>query len=357
LDVERAVNMPAQERHPSGAAWSCGCRFLQHRGRGTSHSREITAHFCARTARYPYGHAGPGRVQSVHGVASRSAPGKALSVLHTPVTEYPVTVSDSSPDGAAWRATAAYLYVLQLDGPSLAWEYVRRNVDYRRDWQTRIRDHAAAARWDLQVLEDPQLDARAATPLWLAREPVSTRSTSHAWDLREIDELAVWTRAGGRLFHDGERVLLMDPRCRRAAICASPRALAHLRMLQARDGVLAGASQREIAIGLFGDDRVTSQWLPDSALRAQVRRYLQRARAYSSGEYRALVRPVVVTARVSKSSLTSPSQPEQTHGQRRSPAEPLPSATEPATMPSEPWELTQPYVRRCESNGEGTGHR
>jgi len=106
------------------------------------------------------------------------------------------------------------------------------------------------ARWDLRVLEDPQLDARAATPLWLAREPVSTRSTSHAWDLREIDELAVWTRAGGRLFHDGERVLLMDPRCRRAAICASPRALAHLRMLQARDGVLAGASQREIAIGL-----------------------------------------------------------------------------------------------------------
>jgi len=208
------------------------------------------------------------------------------------------------------------------------------------------------ARWDLRVLEDPQLDARAATPLWLAREPVSTRSTSHAWDLREIDELAVWTRAGGRLFHDGERVLLMDPRCRRAAICASPRALAHLRMLQARDGVLAGASQREIAIGLFGDDRVTSQWLPDSALRAQVRRYLQRARAYSSGEYRALVRYIVPTTRVSKSSLISTSRPDQTHCQCRGPAEPLRGAIEPATMPSEPIKHVAPRYLTADEAAE-----
>ena len=37
----------------------------------------------------------------------------------------------------AWRASAAYLYVLLLEGPSLAWEYLRRNPDYRRDWHAR----------------------------------------------------------------------------------------------------------------------------------------------------------------------------------------------------------------------------
>jgi len=33
-----------------------------------------------------------------------------------------------------WYPTAAYLYVLHLDGPALAWEYLRRNPNYRRDW-------------------------------------------------------------------------------------------------------------------------------------------------------------------------------------------------------------------------------
>ncbi|MCV6302477.1 transcriptional regulator domain-containing protein, partial [Pseudomonas aeruginosa] len=33
-----------------------------------------------------------------------------------------------------WYPTAAYLYTLHLDGPALAWEYLRRNPSYRRDW-------------------------------------------------------------------------------------------------------------------------------------------------------------------------------------------------------------------------------
>ncbi len=32
-----------------------------------------------------------------------------------------------------WYATAAYLYVLHLDDPALAWEYLRRHPDYRHD--------------------------------------------------------------------------------------------------------------------------------------------------------------------------------------------------------------------------------
>ena len=43
-----------------------------------------------------------------------------------------------------WYPTAAYLYVLHLDGPALAWEYLRRNPDYRRDWLRRHRQPDAA---------------------------------------------------------------------------------------------------------------------------------------------------------------------------------------------------------------------
>lgn len=32
---------------------------------------------------------------------------------------------------------AAYLYVLSLDGPARAWEYLRRNDRYRDAWQQR----------------------------------------------------------------------------------------------------------------------------------------------------------------------------------------------------------------------------
>ena len=31
--------------------------------------------------------------------------------------------------------TPAYLYAMNLDGPGLGWEYLRRNPGYRSDWQ------------------------------------------------------------------------------------------------------------------------------------------------------------------------------------------------------------------------------
>lgn len=65
-----------------------------------------------------------------------------------------------------WYPTAAYLYVLHLNGPALAWEYLRRNPDYRRDWLRRRRWPDAAQAWSLRLLEDPALDARDAHPAW-----------------------------------------------------------------------------------------------------------------------------------------------------------------------------------------------
>ena len=53
-------------------------------------------------------------------------------------------MADSS--AAHWYPTAAYLYTLHLDAPALAWEYLRRNPDYRRDWLRRRRRAKLRAR-------------------------------------------------------------------------------------------------------------------------------------------------------------------------------------------------------------------
>ena len=72
----------------------------------------------------------------------------------------------ADPSAEHWYPTAAYLYVLHLDGPALAWEYLRRHPDYRRDWLRRRRRPDAAQAWGLRLLENPALDARDAHPAW-----------------------------------------------------------------------------------------------------------------------------------------------------------------------------------------------
>lgn len=54
--------------------------------------------------------------------------------------------------GASWRAAAAYLYALDLDGPALAWEYLRRHPGYRAAWLNapRQRQASSAHRWGLR---------------------------------------------------------------------------------------------------------------------------------------------------------------------------------------------------------------
>ncbi|MFS2099472.1 hypothetical protein ACCC97_10955 [Variovorax sp. Varisp85] len=48
---------------------------------------------------------------------------------------------------APWGVSAAYLYTLSLDGPALAWEYLRRHPQYQRDWARR---GASFERWGLR---------------------------------------------------------------------------------------------------------------------------------------------------------------------------------------------------------------
>jgi hypothetical protein len=49
----------------------------------------------------------------------------------------------------AWQASAAYLYVLHLDAPGVAWEFLRRNPAYREDWQRVGHDTLDASHWGL----------------------------------------------------------------------------------------------------------------------------------------------------------------------------------------------------------------
>lgn len=60
--------------------------------------------------------------------------------------------------------------------------------------------------------------------------------------------------------------------------------------LQALDGMLAGASHRDIAIALYGKDRVASDWRADSDyLRQRVRRYLRTGKDFLESGFRSFL--------------------------------------------------------------------
>ncbi|QEE24951.1 DUF2285 domain-containing protein [Rhodanobacter glycinis] len=243
----------------------------------------------------------------------------------------------ASSTAAWWHPIAAYLYILHLDGPALAWEYLRRHPDYQHDWRCRHR-HAAltAHRWGLCLLEDPAHDARDATPAWM---PDPDRLLQILPDTGGATPFRLWRFPGHKhLVHDGTRLLLtcrLADRILRAALaptlqdgmaCAyavragdrlrarwraggaeltlldgaqaaaaaarsrpGATALGHLRTLQALDATLAGASQREVAEVWFGRAVVAAQWHGDSDLRAQVRRAIRRGQAFMRGGYRHLL--------------------------------------------------------------------
>ena len=222
-----------------------------------------------------------------------------------------------------WYPTAAYLYVLHLDGPQLAWEFLRRNPDYRLDWLRRRRRPNAAQGWGLRLMEDPALDARDAHPAWFPDHDGVLQVHPDADAPPDAGAFEFWNVPGRKhLVHDGKRLVLTAhwPGCcarlvlapgladgmaclyaRRscatpcihyralataldaltaasvavpvAAVRArpTPAALQELHTLQALDAVLAGASLRQVAEGLFGADAV-ADWHADGGLRSKVRR-------------------------------------------------------------------------------------
>ena len=108
-----------------------------------------------------------------------------------------------------WHPGAAYLYVLHLDGPALAWEYLRRHPGYRRDWQRRRRHPETAQRWGLRLLENPVLDARDAHPAWFPDHDGVVQVYPDADPPPDAQRFAFWHIPGRKhLIHDGRRLVL-----------------------------------------------------------------------------------------------------------------------------------------------------
>ena len=244
-----------------------------------------------------------------------------------------------------WACSAAYVYVLHLDPGSRAWEYLRRNPRYMHDWMhyRRSPSQRIAVRWGLASLVDPRLDARQVSPVWgigdvapvtLVRDEMLHARTA----LDVVGRFSLWRLAGrkslveegggirlvlnssatnmqlrlGGHLSEGDRFAyqipaIADERAVRTALTEfrglmlagrnrAPPAerpdradLFHMRALQVLDGLAAGASQRDLAVALFGGAAIARGWEPDAALRAQVRYLIRRARALMAREYRSLI--------------------------------------------------------------------
>ena len=263
----------------------------------------------------------------------------------------------------SWACSAAYAYVLHLDPASRAWEYLRRNPRYQRDWAhyRRSASQRVAGRWGLAALVDPRLDARQVSPVWVigTAPPVTLvrdEIHSHRKDVTDPERFSLWRLAGRKaLFDDGGGLRLVvrlfsqevqvrlgdrltsgdrfayqipaagDDRAAWIALTAFraliPAAgggqessrerpgrvdLFHVRALQVLDGLAAGASQREFAVALFGAAAVARGWQPDGAIRAQVRYLIRRAQALMAGKYRELITAGLVASRSRRKASSSP---------------------------------------------------
>lgn len=84
--------------------------------------------------------------------------------------------------------------------------------------------------------------------------------------------------------------------CRRRSFARSlfppdPRIDRWLLLLRVHDGLRSGASHREIAAAVFGDEHVAEEWPGASdSLRSQIKRLVRDARAMARGGYRSLLR-------------------------------------------------------------------
>lgn len=66
------------------------------------------------------------------------------------------------PEGSSWRDAARYDYLQQLPPAEVAWEFLRRNAEYARDYARAARNKDAAsndaltARWGLRFRDKPE---------------------------------------------------------------------------------------------------------------------------------------------------------------------------------------------------------
>ena len=247
-----------------------------------------------------------------------------------------------------WRDEAAYRPLLDADRSVLAWEWLRRNSDYRRAAGTALRRHRPnrgmilkeqpeAAIWGLHAFEDPRLGAPTARPVWRAEAYrqvllAVAEPSAGAGDLFELDRvkgLATLVRGAGGAEHlllsdgfTGVRLdvvrgsLLLGPvmlnsrlpgfgRVEKSILLlrrlvalwetgsvarslhSSDRVLPrHVLTLRAHDAVVGGANQREIAARLLSLEARKERWrVTVPSVRSRVQRLTRAARVMPGRGY------------------------------------------------------------------------
>lgn len=215
-----------------------------------------------------------------------------------------------------------------LDVPGFAWEFLRRNPDYRREFASVAagRSRALDARWGLRFPADPEVGATEADVFWrpeiapgivvplapgetcgrsivLSLPPGRARAAEDGVHIRLAAGLQVLLRgldqASGPMVvllaydgHFGLRVRAAEAldRASRGRPPLKSRLTTAQRMRLARslvalDGRLRGESYRVVAAGLFGEKAVTDEAWRTASLRATTIRLAQAGRALMEGGY------------------------------------------------------------------------
>jgi hypothetical protein len=242
-----------------------------------------------------------------------------------------------------WSDAAAYAPLLQVERAGFAWEWLRRDAEYRTAANEAIAarsplgprpEEIAAALWGLHAFEDPHLGAPAARPLWRAeRHELVLSARGEPWSGADgfdlgplIDKATVIDAASVQhlLLSDGCRSIRLDVagvdllsgpvrlhyrlsgmEAAEGPLLALRRLLALVRsrvfsralhppearaarlvaMLRAHDAVQAGATQREIATVLLSAQAGEERWrVRAPSLRSQVQRLVRGAASMARGQ-------------------------------------------------------------------------
>lgn len=253
-----------------------------------------------------------------------------------------------------WRNAGAYSYTEKLTRAGWAWEFLRRNSAFRADYarvveasgphrskRIGVREMRALNPWGIAWCDPPHVSALDAIVFWQPRMgthvlelQVSTLAPECESDTSLQDTVAravklhspgcchlllcdglfrLQLRLRGQFRRNGR--LVMPVAFPRSALKArlrllscfhefvhsgklaakyfpkDPRRVRFLMVLRALDGENAAASHQEIAVALFGLERVQSSWNdPRGHMRDSIRRALKRGRTLMKGGYIRILR-------------------------------------------------------------------
>lgn len=241
-----------------------------------------------------------------------------------------------------WRSSADYIYLNDADPADLAWEFLRRNPDYRRDVDRLATQQATgcslddhrnqlAKKWGLRFIVDPNKDSRNAIHWHEDHFPrlltlVETKDGSETAPISLVnivdpassrEDRAYLNLPDGKIFISGWNCeasrntiavpLDMHLRVRLAELQRLEQRLFHAKLtraarfltiqhaarlimsLRALDGHQRGHSYRIIAEGLFGAHRVPKQTWKTHDLRDRTIRLVQKGLSLMRGRYRDLL--------------------------------------------------------------------